>query len=442
VDWELLLEHALLYAGAQVVLLTVSVCAMLLATIGGRRGWKSSKWLATVGLAAPIAALALTLVDMAVGYRRVLELLGLLGSVRPPAPLDQLSTAIVRQLPEVRERLLVPIGLLMPAVTWVWGRVHWPEEQLRGRRWLAMLAALMVTLTTWGICWWWSEFIHQGFVNVACESNGVRTDASLAALERVRLGVMVAGGLLGLFGVVYGVMQARKGAMLRMDSWLPVLAFVSLASVAKLWTSDERRDTQAAFVWQPNGHGGWHVLKGHADDPHEGPALEHCTFDWTGMNVLYMKYAWRTSQVENWGHWIDFCVEDNGIGPILAEPELPIGDIVPALQSSLDHGYSRFGVASVRPIPTDRATTDEFLRLRTCVVEFAVGEEGVPIERFTTWGELAEAADAAEGALVVSLPHELVVLPRSPAPLPDPDEDESPSLWAPYRAFPDAFPED
>ena len=48
-----------------------------------------------------------------------------------------------------------------------------------------------------------------------------------------------------------------------------------------------------------------------------------------------------------------------------------------------------------------RATTGEFIRYRSCVVEFTLGPEGVPLDRFSTWGELAVAADAADGNLVI-----------------------------------------
>jgi hypothetical protein len=222
-----------------------------------------------------------------------------------------------------------------------------------------------------------------------------------------------------------------------MERWIALLAFVGVASLAKLWTSEERRDTQTAFAWQSGGHNGWVVLKGHADDPHEGPALEHCSFDWTGSGLLRMHAEHvDPEREETWGEWIDDCSGARGVYPILAAPELAIGNIVPSLVSARADGHSRFGVASLRPIATTRATTGEFLRLHGCVVEFAVADDGIPLERFKTWGELAEAADAAQGTLVVGLPHDLEALPRSPGPAWVPDED-SVTAWAPFHAFPD-----
>jgi hypothetical protein len=423
----------------KLLLLLLASAAVLLAAIGRRQGWTSSKWLATVGIVAPLVALALTMLDLSIAYRRILVLQGWVGSVELPAPLDQRSTAVASQLSSMREWVGVLSGLIMPIATWVWGRVHWPEQAHRGRRWLALLAAASVTVTTWSIASWSFEFIYIGFVNYACSPGGRwGIDASFELLEQLRVGVIVAGLLLAAFAVVHGVKQARQGRFLSMEGWVPLLAFVGLAAVARLWTSDERRDTMAAFPPQPNGHyNGWEFLKGHADDPYEGPRLDHCTFDWTGMNLLRPNSWWmEREEREQWGEWIDFCTESEGIGPILAEPELAIGNVVPSLKSARDHGYSRFGVASVRPIPTSRATTGEFLRLQTCVVEFAVAEDGIPIQRFATWGELAEAADEAEGALVVALPDDPIALPRSPDPVREPD-DESPTLWAPYRAFPE-----
>ena len=71
--------------------------------------------------------------------------------------------------------------------------------------------------------------------------------------------------------------------------------------------------------------------------------------------------------------------------------------------SAHERGYCRFAVASVRPVLVDRATTDGFFRLQTCVVEFGVADDGVPIWAFASWGELAEAADAVQGTLMVRL---------------------------------------
>jgi hypothetical protein len=70
------------------------------------------------------------------------------------------------------------------------------------------------------------------------------------------------------------------------------------------------------------------------------------------------------------------------------------------------HDVTRFGVASVVPVRLERATLGEFVHVRTCVVEFSVAPEGIPLDRFTTWGELAAAADAARGELLVALPAE------------------------------------
>lgn len=101
----------------------------------------------------------------------------------------------------------------------------------------------------------------------------------------------------------------------------------------------------------------------------------------------------------------------------------------------------------MRPVLIDRATTEEFFRLQTCVVEFGLADHGVPIERFANWGELAEAADAANGALMVALPRNREALPLSPELLESrwrwrDRDDESVPLWAPYRAVPDLEPDD
>jgi hypothetical protein len=218
---------------------------------------------------------------------------------------------------------------------------------------------------------------------------------------------------------------------------------VAFAAVAKLWTVDERRDTQAAFWCEASQYDTGPLLKGHADDPYKGPALDNCTFDWTGRNLLDMTPSdyFDPERRAHWGEWINDCNNSEGIGPILAEPELPIGHVLPSLVSAHKHyRHERFGVASVRPVSTERATTGEFFHLRVCVVEFGLADDGVPMEHFANWGELAEAADAAKGALKVALPRNGEALPVSPEAL-RAEDDESVPLWAPYSAFPDLEPD-
>jgi hypothetical protein len=440
-DWKTLLEHTWQHCAPQSVLLMVGITAIPLAVIGRRLGWKSSKWLATVGIAAPIAAFGFTLFDLAMTYRRILAIHGLADSVTPPAPLDQKGNAIAQQAPWLRDVIGVAVGLIMPIAAWVYGRVHWPEKQHRGLRWLALVAAAVVTMTIWGIHSWTVEFmvpVFRNYYDCGPQDGWSVFHETRATLEQVRTRVIGAGVLLGALAAGYGAVQAFRGRILRMDGWVPLFAFVSLAALAKLATSEERRDTRADFPWpQQIDRHGWGVLKGHANDPHEGPALDHCTFDWTGMRVLVMNGPYPDPEMrENWGEHIDSCIAAEGIGPILAPPELAMTEVIPSLVSAHAHGHHRFGVASVRPIPTTRPTTGEFLHLQLCVVEFAIADDGIPLMQFATWGEFATVADAAEGTLEVALPLYPELLRPVPEPVPEPDEDRV-SSWAPYRALPD-----
>jgi hypothetical protein len=408
VDLGLLIEDAWTASPLTMVVLGTSIGALALASLGRWLGWTSSKSLATAGLAASVAAFALTLADVAASHQRMLIIQGLVGSVMSPVPPDQVHIHLARELPLVRVLLGEVVGLLMPVAAWVWGRVHWPEQARRGLRWLATLGASIVAITAWGITDWTTEFIYTGFGNPAgCIPYGwPEVDESFESLDRVRTRAVGAGVLLAVLAGSYGVMQARQGRSLRMEGWVALLAFVSFAGIAKLWTLDERRDAEAAFAWQAYGHNHWPFLKYQADDPYKGPALDHCTFDWRGMNMLDMTSDYfRPESRDEWGERIDHCAESTGVGPILAAPELSIAKVEPALASAHAHGHSRFAVASVRPLLVDRATTDEFFRLQTCVVEFEVAADGVPIGVFATWGELAEAADAAQGTLTVALPN-------------------------------------
>lgn len=93
-DLELLIEHAWAASPLPVVLLGIAFVALVLASVGRRKQWASSKWLAHVGMAAPVAAFALTLADLAASHQRILAMLGLVASVSLPPPAEHFSSAL------------------------------------------------------------------------------------------------------------------------------------------------------------------------------------------------------------------------------------------------------------------------------------------------------------------------------------------------------------
>ena len=367
-------------------------------------------WLATVGVVAPLLALAWSMLHLAHSYARVLELRGFTPT-DTPVPLDQRAEAISAAFSLAPLFIGKFVAAILPVATWVWGRVTHPAPEDRGLRALAVAAACVLALALWSSTYWHREFIDDYrivCILYGCPPRGWQAaEASFVALERLRGLVVVAGGALACASVAYAVGRAGRRVRLGPNAWAVLLGLFGLAAAAKLWTADERRDARDHFRVQPPGYGGFEPQLGPVADPHFGPALEHCSFEWSGGDLIHVPSelgpefdARLVRDIE----WLDHCGEPEGIDALSAAPELAITRIGLALRTFEAQGSRRLGVASIRPVPVTRATTGEFVRLQTCVVELSLGPDGVPLDRFSTWGELAAAADAGEGALVVALP--------------------------------------
>lgn len=393
----------------QVIVLLVGcvavACALKLSSRTERTPTRWAIGLATIGLVAPLLALALTMFDLADTYRRVLEIEGFRPSTAPLPPRDQKSTAlgqVVTFAPLVIGQL---VGVILPVATWVWVSVLRPRPEQRTLRVLAVAAAGVLTVALWAASRWAGEYIfYQGFINVTCKWylwQGAYIDEWFEALERLRALILLAGAGLGVAAVRFAVVQTRRGFRLGPREWATLLGLLAVAVAAKLWTADERRDTRAYIRWEGAGHGRF----GRDPDLIVGPTLDRCSYDWPGSDVVFVDADPDQDRVDQLLSDItsrDICGDPEGILVLVAEPTLEISRIGLVLQTAQAEGSLQLGVASLRPSTVTRATTGEFVRHRSCVVEFSLGPEGVPLDRFSTWAELAAAADAAGGSLVIN----------------------------------------
>lgn len=385
--------------GAQIIVLLIGVLA-----IAGAHKFES-KHVAIAGVTAPLLAMALSVVGLADNYEQLRILHEFTPSIEPLPPLDQRSP-VASSLHNVAPVILAPmIAVVLSISVWVCARVYQFETGLRA---VAVGGALVLSVALWGASWWASEFIYQyGFFHYSgCYHGWGWADGSAQKLEGFRALVIPAGVLLGVGSIAVAVNQARRGVTLSWRAWAALGLLLGVAIGAKLWTADERDDTRAYFRLQPLNHGGFVILKGPVADPFNGPVLEHCRFDWPGVELYFVDDDPEPMEAEDLERQMSnyTCSEPGSLEAILADPAVPIARVAPLLRRAEALGRRRLGVAAIRPSVVSRATTGEFVSLHSCVVEFTLGSEGVSLEGFTTWGDLARAADAADGALVVAPP--------------------------------------
>jgi hypothetical protein len=286
-------------------------------------------------------------------------------------------------------------------VTWVWIRVNRPGPEHRRLWMLAVAAAGVITIALWAASRWAHEymFTHTSDCGRDCGTLGYPgIDLWFESLEQLRILVVLAGVTLGLAAVGFVVLQARRGLRLRKPEWAALLGLLGVAAMAKLWTADERSDTRAYIRWEGNRHAGF----GRDPDLMVGPTLEHCKYDWTGSDLVIIGANPEYDDVESRVRGIERCEGPDGNIAILADPTVAITRVAVVLQAFKAKHWRRIGVASLRSELDSRATTGEFIRHRSCVVELELSVSGVPLTRFSTWAELAAAADAAEGTLVIN----------------------------------------
>jgi hypothetical protein len=399
---EVIAKEAWRWGSAQIVVMLIgcvaAACALFLSS---RANQKGANWLARIGLTAPFLALAMTMLGLAEMHQQVLELEGFLPSTSPPVPLDQKIYARMRLVSEAPVVLGQLAALMLPVVTWVWIRVNRPGFEHRRLRMLAVAAAGVLSIALWAASRWANEYIfrHASECGGSCRTYGFpAVDLLFESLEQLRALIVLAGVSLGVAAVGFAVVQARRGLRLRKPEWMALLGLLGVAAMAKLWTADERSDTRAYIRWEGNRHAGF----GRDPDLMVGPTLEHCKYDWTGSDLVLIGANPEYDDVESWVRGIERCDGPDGNIAILADPTVEITRIAVVLQTFKAKHWRRVGVASLRPELESRATTGEFIRHRSCVVELELSVSGVPLTRFSTWAELAAAADAAEGTLVIN----------------------------------------
>lgn len=390
-------------SAAQLVVLLMGVLAVAGAVRFERKA------LAIIGVVAPLLALALSFAGLAHSYEQIRILAEFAPSTEPLPPPDQRST-VIGSLYSVAPVILAPcIAVILPIAAWTCVRVYRLELQLQA---VVIAATGVLAVALWGASWWASDLIYfQGFLNVACDGpvGWYETEVSAVMLERLRALVIVCGVLLGAGAIAVAVRQARRGVTLGVRAWAALGVLLGVALAATLWTADERHDTRDYFRVQPRGHAGFVYFRGPVADPEWGPTLEHCSFDWPGGYLISVDEDPQIQSIEDLEYSVerlDWCGDATGLDVILAQPAVPIGRIAPILRSARAQGLHRWGVAALRPKPVTRATLGEFVTLRSCVVEFTLDPEGVALDQFATWGDLARAADAAQGTLVIAPPSE------------------------------------
>jgi hypothetical protein len=404
---EWIAEQVWAWGPVQVIVLIigcVTAASALLLSRAERVPSQGARWLATIGLKAALVVLALTMLGLADIHRQVLEIEGFLASSSPPVPRDQKGTVLARLFTEAPVVLGRLVAVMLPVVTWVWVRVHRPGPDDRRLRMLAVAAAGVIAVALWGSGRWALEYVFpRGFRNLGgCRYFGYPAiDSSFESLDQHRILVVLGGVCLGVAAVGFAVAQTRRGLRLGKREWAALLALLGIAGAAKLWTTDERQDTRAYFGWERDRHAGF----GRDPDLIVGPNLDHCNYDWPGSDLVFVTAdseqqpnEWLVQEVEQ----IEWCDGPTGIIAIRAEPTVAIPRVAIVLQAIQAKGWHRVGVMSLRPTLVSRATTGEFVRHRSCVVEFTLGPDGVPLTGFSTWAELAAAADAADGTLVIN----------------------------------------
>lgn len=379
-----------------------AACALLLSRRAGLMPTRWARTLATIGLLAPFLVLVLTMFGLADMHRQMLEIQEFLPSTSPPVPRDQRSTVLAHVHSFTPVLLGQLVAVMLPVVTWVWIRVHRPGPAHRWLHALALTAAGVITIALWAASRWANEWIFQwGFINISgCGRYFGRPsiDSSFESLDQLRTLVVLAGVSLGVAAVWCAIVQTRRGLRLGTREWVALLGLVGAAGAAMLWTLDERRDTRAYIRF------GEHDGFGRDSDLIVGPSLDQCMSDWTGSEIIFVAADPEQRSVEQLVEDVEFieiCDGPNGIIAILADPTVEITRVAAVLQAIKTRGW-RVGVMSLRPSLASRETTGEFIRHRSCLVEFALGPKGVPLDRFSTWGELAAAADAAGGTLVIN----------------------------------------
>ena len=210
---------------------------------------------------------------------------------------------------------------------------------------------------------------------------------------------------LSTLGVGCAWVHARRQHTPTLRTWIGLSVLLALGLAASWASQDERADVRDAPPYLRRGHA---LAEAHQSTeasaaPTHGPQLDHCHFDWVGETRSI------DDESEHFQHSLDshidgfeICNEPHDQNPILARPEAPIEAIAPLLRHAQETGYPRSGVANLRTLEHQFETVPSFEATQVCVVDFTLDPSGVPLESFATWGELAAAADAAEGTLRIS----------------------------------------
>jgi hypothetical protein len=377
----------------QLLLGLLGLVATITAALSNRR------WLATLGVCSSLLVLVWTMVELDAVHTQLVA--KVFSGPEPPSRLSVTPDPLLTGVPLI----VGPAGgLLLAIASWVWLRLHAPGPERRRLRLLVLAGVCIIVFATLLSSHWELTYFYTP-LELACSpgSNWPLAAPSAHMLERQRWTIQVVGGLLGAAATVRAVVWARQGVTPTRQAWAILLAFVLLSVGAKIWTADEREDTHDYFPAEPRRPTGREGASIH------GPTLEHCSFEWWGgdREMIVLSGDRGPHALEHIVRNVKWPYCGGSVeAVILAEPEVPIEHVELALHTGWRQGYTHWGAVELHPMLVTRATTGEFVRYRSCVVDFTLDgyANGVTIEQFSTWGELAAAVDAAEGSLVIYPP--------------------------------------
>lgn len=367
------------------------IAAYLAALVCWRRPQWAGAGLRTFVALAPLVLVLWAMADITTQHRELLGWYGVLPSSTPEPEGGARLSSPAPALLLWRSILLLPLAALVLT---------------RGAASLARALAVGASLTlafavgataTWHL----DTFFWFSCRLMGCSGPSWYAELELAELQTIRRAIVFASACFGLFACVCALARARRGHVPTRATWAGLVVLLLLGVGLKLWTLDMRRDTLEPFDGRAHTFGivgvpdTWELTR--------GPVLPHCRFEGAGTDIHVTEFWYRSvaEEAESQYRYLEHCGQP-GPDALLAPPEQSIEAIDALLSSAHAHGQRQILATQLRERTVSRRTSGSFQVMHACVVPFELDPAGVPVTDFGSWGELAEAIDAAEGQLRVA----------------------------------------